>query len=464
MRRLRRAGIISLTLLMIITLASWAVEKEPFIPKEEIINSLQQAQIDWKMAKGEHLMVALQSESDTWEMRDRGMFKLFEEFTGIKLTYDLFEEVQLRQKTTIDLMSGTGIFDVVMMDPMYLRAFTVKNAIENLDTYLNDPKLTDKSWLDWPEDFPKGFSGMGKLDGKQYGFPMHISGQLFYYNKTYFKRYGLDPNRPPKNFQELRQYAAKLDHPSDGIYGIALRGLKGGGLNVFAWSSFLKAFGGKWVDKEWEPQLDSPEAIASIDFYAKLLQDYGPPGVTDWEWSKIMTAMTQGTIAMTQDAPTFSINIEDPKQSKTVGQWGYTPNIAGPKGIVMTPYSWYFVINSHSRVKKAAWLFITFCMSKAVQTAIGGPLICTGRVSVLENPVWEEKLGPWFPEWKEAMTENVKYADPDARLRVPEWPEIGDIMGAHLQEVIAGIKTAKEAAEAANTRIRKVLEKAGYYK
>jgi len=436
-------------------------EPSDFITMAEIRRQIDEANIDWMQQKGKAINVALQSESDTWALEELGMLDLFEELTGIKLNYTMFEEAQLREKTTIDYITKTGIYDLAMSDPAYMSSYAKAGVVEDLRPYLNNPQLTDKEWFD-PDDFPQGFKDMGTFYGILAGWPMHLSGQMLYWNKKYFEKYGLDPERGPRNMDELRDFAKKCHHPEDGVYGIALRGLRGDGLNVFAWSSFMRAFGGRWFDENWNPQLDSPEVIKSIQFYSDLLKDYGPPGVANWEWSKIMTAMAEGTIAITVDAPTFSYVIEDPEKSKTVGEWGYGPNPAGPKKQVMTPFSWYLTINKSSKRKEATWLFIQFIMSKPVQVAIGGPIIATGRLSAIADPAFE-KGNPWLPAWREAITENAQYADALARPGFPQWPEVGDIMGAELESVIAGLKDPADAAKAANTRIRQVMEEAGYY-
>lgn len=46
--------------------------------------------------------------------------------------------------------------------------------------------------------------------GKLYSFPFNKSVQVLYYNKTMFKEVGLDPERPPQTFKELREYSQKI--------------------------------------------------------------------------------------------------------------------------------------------------------------------------------------------------------------------------------------------------------------
>ncbi len=47
-------------------------------------------------------------------------------------------------------------------------------------------------------------------NGRLYGIPWVIGPQALFYNKKLFREAGLDPNKPPKTWKELEQYALKL--------------------------------------------------------------------------------------------------------------------------------------------------------------------------------------------------------------------------------------------------------------
>ncbi len=435
---------------------------DQLISDDDILAQLNEMSIDWEQADGVSIYCAFQSESDTWKWEEYGLIDLFQQLTGINVDYTMFEEAQLREKTTTDIMTGTGIFDAYMFDPMFMRGYDRANGLQDLNVFLEDPSLTDLVGMGWPDDFPADFVAMGSLDDRILGLPMHMSGQILFYNKRIFEESGLDPNQPPTTMEELAEYAAACHHPEDGQYGIALRGLRGAGLNVFAWSSFFKAFGGEWFDADWQPMLDSPEAVASVDYYSNLIRDFGPPGVANWEWSKILNALQQGTIAMTIDAPPFAGSIEDPDASLTVGEWGYAVNPAGSAGSVMTPYSWFVGISPYASTEKqeAAWLFISFVTSKPVQLALGA-MECPSRKSVILDESFNDEF-PWMAEWQAALVANSQFADPDARPRLAEWAEIGDAMGIELESVIAGSKDAATACESANQMIQRIMDEAGY--
>lgn len=51
---------------------------------------------------------------------------------------------------------------------------------------------------------------VGSYNGKQYGLPINIDAQVLFYRKDYFEEAGLDPDSPPKTWEELLEYAEKL--------------------------------------------------------------------------------------------------------------------------------------------------------------------------------------------------------------------------------------------------------------
>lgn len=72
----------------------------------------------------------------------------------------------------------------------------------------------DKAWL---HSFYPALRANGELDGKVWGIPFQRSTIVMYYNKDAFRAAGLDPEQPPKSWQQLREVAAKLtQHDANG--------------------------------------------------------------------------------------------------------------------------------------------------------------------------------------------------------------------------------------------------------
>jgi sn-glycerol 3-phosphate transport system substrate-binding protein len=63
--------------------------------------------------------------------------------------------------------------------------------------------------VDW-NDFIKPVVGYYTKDGKLYSMPFNSSTPIFYYNKDAFKKAGLDPEKPPRTWQDVEAYSKKI--------------------------------------------------------------------------------------------------------------------------------------------------------------------------------------------------------------------------------------------------------------
>ena len=54
-------------------------------------------------------------------------------------------------------------------------------------------------------------------DGRQYAIPYDTDVRVLYYNKALFRQAGLDPDRPPKTWSEMREYSRKLTRRRDDV-------------------------------------------------------------------------------------------------------------------------------------------------------------------------------------------------------------------------------------------------------
>src|SRR5574340_486109 len=62
----------------------------------------------------------------------------------------------------------------------------------------------------WLDDFEPAFMSNGRAGGKTWGIPFQRSTILLYWNKRAFRAAGLDPERPPQNWDEMRSMARQL--------------------------------------------------------------------------------------------------------------------------------------------------------------------------------------------------------------------------------------------------------------
>jgi sn-glycerol 3-phosphate transport system substrate-binding protein len=80
-----------------------------------------------------------------------------------------------------------------------------EDAVAPMDQFVKTPE--DKAWLN---GFFPAFMMNGRYLGKTYGVPFQRSTQVMYWNKDEFKAAGLDPEKPPQNWDQLVEYGKKL--------------------------------------------------------------------------------------------------------------------------------------------------------------------------------------------------------------------------------------------------------------
>ncbi len=65
------------------------------------------------------------------------------------------------------------------------------------------------------ENFYEAAWNEAEYNGKTYAIPSGIDDRMLLYNKKLFKEAGLDPNKPPRTWEELKEYAVKLTKKND---------------------------------------------------------------------------------------------------------------------------------------------------------------------------------------------------------------------------------------------------------
>ena len=87
------------------------------------------------------------------------------------------------------------------------------------------------------------------------------------YRKDVFKEAGLDPERPPKNWDEFFEYTKKITNPAKNRYGF---------VNAGSWyfANFIYQAGGDLVARdekgEWKAVYDSPAGVAALKYYHRF--------------------------------------------------------------------------------------------------------------------------------------------------------------------------------------------------
>lgn len=257
---------------------------------------------------------------------------------NVQVRYNGIPFDQIITKTLAGVAAGNAS-DVVVIDLRTSRQRGARNQSVNLSQYGAD-SLASKFYPDlW---------NTGRYEGKQYALPFVTDTRVLYYNKDAFKEVGLDPNKPPKSWDDLWAYAAKLDKKDGnrwsriGFYPT---------FGDFGYEGWVYNAGATFWDKSFEtPNFDNATAISTLNWIKKWNDKYGSNNVAAFKASfgggaqdefmsgKVPMVVRNGNYLTTlaKNAPNLkygfvTVPTPDGKPSAT-SAWGGGFNIEVPRG------------------------------------------------------------------------------------------------------------------------------------
>jgi sorbitol/mannitol transport system substrate-binding protein len=384
----------------------------------------------------------------------------------IKVKWVTLEEGALRARVTTDIATKGGQFDVMTIG-MY------ETPIWGKKGWLNELKTS--AAYDADDILPAMRNGLS-VDGKMYAAPFYGESSMLMYRKDLADKAGVTiPSNP--TWAQVKDLAAKIHNPKDGVYGICLRGKPGWGDNMAFLTTLVNTSGGQWFDMKWKPQLESKPWKDAITFYVDLLTKYGPPGSANNSFNEILALYNEGKCGMWIDATIAASFITDPKQSKVADKVAFAqaPTMVTPKGANWL-WAWALAIPAGTKNAAAAQKFIEWSTSKEYINLIGKEVgwgnVPTGtRKSTYTNENFLKAA-----KFAAAEKAAIDSANPnDATLpkspyvgvqfaAIPEFQAIGIAVGQQMSAALAGKTTIDKALKASQVAAEREMKKAGYYK
>ncbi len=377
--------------------------------------------------------------------------------SGISVNMVQLQETPLRAKTGLELSAPSTDIDVIMTDFQLMKKYAEAGVLAPLDECLEGSGRFDEANYQTP------FLDALRYEGQLYGLPLYQDTNILMYRADVFAELGLDV---PETVEELEEVAAAITEwgKDQGMYGIALRGQRGMGVNEWTWPAFLWAYGGSYYKdfpNDMHPNLDSPEAIAALEYYVNMINNYAPPGAANYSYIEVQTDLMQGNAAMIIDSATLGIRAENPDESKAAGKLGYAVMPGGDGGQQPGFYTWSVVVPAEAENKAAACEFLAWLLDPEVAPDIGWSAPDQALEQVYSIPAY-----PGYDQSQpliDVMKDSLALADADYRPRAPEQTEVGTAISVAISEAIAGDKTPEQALKDANEAIDKIMQKAGYY-
>lgn len=198
------------------------------------------------------------------------MVKRFNETHENQIKLELVLPQEIVRKFGTSYAAGEAP-DAISLDLIYHPQFTKADLCEDLTEYAKS--------LPYFEHLSKSHVRLASKDGRIYGLPYAADVSFLFYNKDLFRRAGLDPEKPPSNFAEMRDAAekiSKLEGPEE-IFGY-WTSLGSGGNQTFTFQPQIWASGGDILNADGSKcMLDSDIVRECLKHYRGLFQSGAMP-------------------------------------------------------------------------------------------------------------------------------------------------------------------------------------------
>jgi sorbitol/mannitol transport system substrate-binding protein len=416
-------------------------------------------------AQGQTLTIATVNNADMIIMQR--LSPKWEQATGNKLNWVVLEENVLRQRATTDIATKGGQFDIMTIGSYEAPIWGKQNWLVPLDDLGQD--------YDYGDVIPSVKNALSH-GGKLYAVPFYAESSFTFYRKDLFDQAGIKmPDRP--TYDQIAEYAAKLTDKSKEQYGFCQRGKPGWGENMAFIGPMVNAFGGRWFNEQWEPQLTTEPWKNAVTYYVKNMREYGPPGATANGHNENRALFATGHCAIWVDATSAAGYIYNPKESQVADKTAFT---AAPVQVTSNGsgwfWSWALAIPNSSKKVDAAKSFVKWATSKEYITLVGNEAGWVSappgtRKSTYDNPEYQ-KAAPFAKVVYESVanadiTKPTKDPVPYVGIQyvaIPEFQGIGTAVGQQMAAALAGQVTVDQALETAQRSTERTMKQAGYPK
>ena len=389
----------------------------------------------------------------------------FTKATGIHVNYTVLPENDVRDKISQEFSSQAGQYDVASLSNFEIPIYAKSKWIAPLDDYVKADPAFDQADI-----LPPMTQSLTADDGKLYGEPFYGESSFLMYRKDVLQQAGITMPANP-TWQQVADIAARIDNQQPGMRGICLRGQPGWGQIFAPLTTVVNTFGGTWFEKDWTPEVDSPEFTAATKFYVDLVRAHGENGAPQAGFTECLNNMVQGNTAMWYDATSAAGSLEA-DSSPVKGKIGY---VAAPVDKTKSSgwlYAWSWSIQQASEKKDNAWKFISWASSKQYEELVGKQIgwssVPAGkRASTYKN---QDYLGvaQAFAAPTEAAISTADPRNPGVQPRpaigiqfidIPEFTDLGTQVSQYVSSAIAGQMSVDEALKRGQRLAQDVAER-----
>jgi sn-glycerol 3-phosphate transport system substrate-binding protein len=293
---------------------------------------------------------------------------------------------------------------------------------------------------------------------------------LLYYNKVTFQEVGLDPEKPPRDLEELRQYSEKI-LKRDASGNVVRSGIA---LDIFGWlSTVITEHDELWVDQSNGHEGRATKVLFDNDtgrWFFQWWHDMVDSGLAfnvgrNPTYADDFLAIASGRVAMTFSYAGALRSVIDALQQGVKGvEIGVSqmPGVPGGKGLnSFSVYALWIMNQRPEQEQEAAWKFIKWLVQPEQQAEwVGGTGYLPVSTSAIDLPATED-LVTRYPLFQVPLDLYAATPATPATSGAVLGPadQVAEIVYTAVEEMLVGSKEPTKALEdAANKADETIAE------
>ncbi len=375
-----------------------------------------------------------------WSSPEKSVGEIIKKFESknpnIRVVMDVVSFRELYDKATVTLM-GKGEVDMVYGMAPWTISWATKGFLLNLDEYI---PMLDK------DDFYESSWKASLYQGSLYGIPYRVNDYAMIYNKDMFGKAGIDPNKPPKTWEEFLSYCKKLTNPPE-QYGFGLLGAGPACVEVnilpFVWQNE----GDVLNEDSTRARINDKPAVEAIQFWADLLIKHrvAPRGSVANSDEEVVALFSQRRVASMWVGQYVFDHIQSQAPELLADDLVGVTVLPKGKQMATAVLPWPAMIAANTKYPEESFDFVKFMTSTemVVQYCRTLPAIkSAAKAERFNTPL----LGPF--------STMLQYSHPIPVI--PQWPAIERDILEGCQNVLTGEEVQKEMDKVA-AKINKTL-------
>lgn len=337
-------------------------------------------------------------------------------------------------------IAGGTTPDVVALDLILIPQFVETGAIAPLDGFVAadaDIKI---------DDFYPLLANYDVINGARYALPVSTNNMQLIWNKDLFAKAGLDPEKAPTTWDEMKAMAEQCQDPANGVVGFEYYTQPTGEGITWQFQVWLWAAGGEFLNADnTAAAFNTPQGLEALTYVSDMLQGNGSqPGPWGLFGDQKACMQLDGSwlFGYRKDAPF---------------QWGIAPVPAPAGGSTASNVGGeHIFMFDASPNKEAAWKFVKYLTSPEIQLEWDEK---TGflpvRASVAENADYLK----WINDTEPRMLPFIEgMASAHTRPATAKYYAVSDAFSREIQNALLGEVSPADALAAAEAAVNEALK------